>query len=344
VRQWATYRNAKYSLSLSYPANDWSLYEGYDGSWAELTPRDKSRFGQAPKIAVAAAPGEPSDGRGRPRTLQEQFEAILKAIREYGRAQDISVLSKGRVTLLGLPAIVGSIQYRSPSGERWFEKSVLIHTVDDRLTYQLELQCSPGDLPVLMPIFDGVVSTLQIAQPPPATCQPLRQGGERWTTYRNANYSFSLSYPARGWRLYEGEDGNGMNLTPLEKSRFRLTPEMGAGGAVGQPSDADEHRCRTLEEDFEFGLDAIRHYDRAQNLILLSKKRARVQGLPAIVRSIRYEDALGEVWFDKDVLIHTRNDWVTYHLGLRCSPADLPALMPIFNKLVRTFRILGPRR
>jgi len=137
-----------------------------------------------------------------------------------------------------------------------------------------------------------------------------------------------------------------MLLTPRGKPNFRLPPAIGGGGGVGQPSAADEHRCRTLEEDFEFFLNAIRKRPspRTQDLAVLSKTRVAVQGLPAIQSTIRYRNSFGEAWFDEEILIHTRDDGINYHLELHCSPDDLAVLLPLFDEVVATYRILGPPR
>ena len=165
----------------------------------------------------------------------------------------------------------------------------------------------------------------------------------RWRTYRNANYNFSLRYPAHGWSKYEGFDQNGVSLRPLDKSRFHLPPEIGVGGAVGQPSDADETRSRNLEEDFQFGLDALKEYGHARNLVVLSKASTTIQGRRAIVSTTRYEhSSTGYIWFHKEILIHTEDDSPTYHLELYCSPDDAPVLVPLFDNISKTFRILGP--
>jgi hypothetical protein len=164
-----------------------------------------------------------------------------------------------------------------------------------------------------------------------------------WKTYRNAHYNFSLKYPADKWIQYEGVDRNGVGLTPRDKSNFKLRPEIGAGGAVGQPSETDDLRSRNLEEDFQIRLDALKEYWYARNLVVLSKEPTAVQGLAAIVSIIRYEDSSnGQIWFDKDILIHTEGDSPTYHLSLHCSPDDAAVLVPLFDRISKTFRILGP--
>jgi hypothetical protein len=164
-----------------------------------------------------------------------------------------------------------------------------------------------------------------------------------WNTYKNANYNFAVKYPAQ-WSIYEGFTKNGITMTPRNTGQFHLRPEIGVGGNVGQPSVADEKRSRNIEEDFQFGLNALKEYGNARNLTVLSKTTTRVQDLPAIESTVRYEDSTtGRTWFYKEILIHADNDSTTYHLSLRCSTDDEPTLVPLINALYKTFRILGPR-
>jgi hypothetical protein len=218
--------------------------------------------------------------------------------------------------------------------------------MDGNPTYQ-ELTDSLGDLLVLRGFSvenwgmrPGNLSAFLLALALGAQSPPVKNPG--WKTYKNANYNFSLTYPTR-WSSYEGVDRNGVLLTPHDIRQFHLRPEIGVGGSVGQPSDADEARSRTIEEDFQFGLASLKEYGHARNLVVVSKVTTKMQGLLAVESTIRYEDGSnGTNWFDKQILIHS-DDSTTYHLGLHCSPDDASVLLPLFDRICRSFRILGPR-
>ena len=177
----------------------------------------------------------------------------------------------------------------------------------------------------------------------PSVLRSQSTSSAHWKVYRNANYNFSLRYPATDWSKYEGFDRNGVRLASRDTSKFHLRPEIGAGGAVGQPSDADESRSRSLNEDFQAGLEALKEYGHARNLVVLNKVRTTIQGLPAIVSTIRYQDSSnGSIWLYKEILAHAEHDSPTYHLELLCSPDDAGILIPLFDEIAKTFRILGP--
>lgn len=187
------------------------------------------------------------------------------------------------------------------------------------------------------PLFLVVSASLPVL----AQTHGARNG--EWTSYRNANYNFSIQYPADSWTKDEGFDKNGVELGPRNTDQFHLSPEIGISGAVGQPSEADDTRPQSLDEDFQVGLNALGKYDHARNVVVLSKRDANIQGLRAIVSTTRYEDsANGQTWFDKQVLIHSDDDSPTYRLSLHCSPDDAAVLVPLFDRILNTFRILGP--
>ncbi|MGB8475627.1 MAG: hypothetical protein WCE61_16210 [Candidatus Acidiferrum sp.] len=113
---------------------------------------------------------------------------------------------------------------------------------------------------------------------------------------------------------------------------------------MGQPSRSDEKRLQSLDEDYQSRLEALKNYGHADDLTILSKEPTKVQGLPAIISTMKYGDSsTGRYWFDKDLLIHTEDDQTTYDIGLHCSPDDRSALEPLFDEIVKTFRVLGPR-
>lgn len=172
------------------------------------------------------------------------------------------------------------------------------------------------------------------------TVQGEQQAAQK---YRNMNYNFTFEYPA-GWSIYEGFDGNGVSAYPPSKEAAPWRPTVGVGGSVGQPSDKDETRPRTLLEDLEFRLKALSDGpDPAKNVVVLGQKAIVVQGLPGVVSTIRFQQgAANQSWILKQILLHSQDDTVTYHLSLMCHPDDVAVLTPAFDQVVRTFRILGP--
>lgn len=169
------------------------------------------------------------------------------------------------------------------------------------------------------------------------------QAEKKLQEYRNKNYNFSFKYPS-GWGIYEGFDGNGVSVYPFSKIKSALQPAIGVGGTVGQPSEKDSRHLQTLQEDIEFRMHAMKEGpDPASNLKVVSSEPTIVQGLPAIVITAEFDSGNPKQgWVLKEILIHTRDDAVTYHLSLICRREDFPNLAQSFGKIAETFRILGP--
>jgi hypothetical protein len=162
--------------------------------------------------------------------------------------------------------------------------------------------------------------------------------------YHNWRFNFSLAYPS-AWRVQEGANRSGMTIRPPDASGFRLPPSLGAGGATGQPNHLNDRCCQTLDQQFENYLGALKEYQHAIDLKVLSKRYTQMAGLRAIDASIQFRDsASGDLWLERNVTAHTKDDGYSFNVGVRCSPTDVRALMPIFEELVESFRILGPPR
>ena len=163
------------------------------------------------------------------------------------------------------------------------------------------------------------------------------------STYRNKNYDFSFDYPAE-WVIYEGFDRNGVSLYPFPNTKTASRPIIGVGGSAGQPSENNDSHPQTLQEDFEFHLEAMKRGPApAVDLRIVSNEPVSLQGLPAIVGTIEFKRGNPkENWVMKEILIHTRDDSVTYHLTLICHPEQVEVLVPLFDNVTKSFRILGP--
>lgn len=174
------------------------------------------------------------------------------------------------------------------------------------------------------------------------TTDPNRQQVKK---YLNKNYNFRFEYPG-SWTLFQGLDGNGVSIYPDQQSASAyLRRAIGVGGSVGQPSEKESDRLQTLDEDFESLLNAIKQgpYP-ARKVIVVSRKRTTIQGLPALASKIEFESGNPrQHWVYIFILIHTPDDATTYHISLYCHPDDLSVFSKSFDLVVRTFRILGPR-
>lgn len=121
----------------------------------------------------------------------------------------------------------------------------------------------------------------------------------------------------------------------------RLLPLLGAGGAIGRPNENTGKCCQTLDQELEERLAALK--ESRSNFRVTSKNYITVGGLLALDSTIQFKDLrTGTTLLERTVSIHTKGDEYSFSVGIRCFSTDVSAFMPIFEGMVRSFRILGP--
>jgi len=155
------YANRKFEFCVQRPAN-WSLSESFTRNGATMAPGNVTAFSRPPRITVGAHMNQPNQSGSEPQTLDENVQAIVDSLKEYGAAQDVQVLKKDGLTLQGLRAQAITLKFTDKSSEnQWFQKDV--NLIDQANTvYFVELKCHPKDAGVLEPVFDELVQSLRI--------------------------------------------------------------------------------------------------------------------------------------------------------------------------------------
>jgi hypothetical protein len=158
--------------------------------------------------------------------------------------------------------------------------------------------------------------------------------------YRNEGFGYSFEYP-KDWKLSEAFDGGGVSIAPVQGPYL---PKIGVSGSIVQARE--EGKPLTLDQDFESMMLAVRKkrpsHER-ENVALTRKESTSIQGLPVIAYTITYKRD-GFDWIDEGLLIHDRHDEVSYGLGFSCHPGELALFRAVLDNVVRTFRILKPRK
>jgi len=156
--------------------------------------------------------------------------------------------------------------------------------------------------------------------------------------YENEHYRFSFEYP-KTWATSEALDGNAVSVSPSGQSRSRIA-------VSGRKVMSTEAHTLSLEEDFEASLRAIQkkrphpeHHP--ENVFVEKKETTTFAGLPAIVSTIRF-DQDGQAWVEQGLLFHSRDGETAYEISIHCHPDELSAFQPIYDKVVQTFRLIGP--
>lgn len=158
--------------------------------------------------------------------------------------------------------------------------------------------------------------------------------------YHNERYDFSFQYPAQ-WEINEALNGGGVTIAPKQGPYL---PKIGVGGEVVQANGAGH--SRTLEEDFESHLASMRKWrphaeQHIRNILVQKKEAISFQGVEAIASTITY-DIGDQSWVDIGIFFHTQDDHYAFSIELHCESDKTAVFQPVYDKIVQTFRILGP--
>ncbi len=153
--------------------------------------------------------------------------------------------------------------------------------------------------------------------------------------YFNANYNFCIDYP-NNWQTWEPFDRNAVALIQPNVQGYPRT-EITVGGRVNQPSEKDETRGETLQEIWDSGAKALAEYGKATNVSVIEQKRISLVGYPALATTYEYTKN-GQRWREQEVIFLTRSSTV-FELALTCHPGEVEKLTPVFDEVVRSFKI-----
>jgi hypothetical protein len=154
--------------------------------------------------------------------------------------------------------------------------------------------------------------------------------------YFNQNYNFCIDYPSQ-WQEQVPFDGNAIELTPPEQKLRYPYPKITVGGRVNQPSEQNDTRGETLEEVFDSDLAAIQGWEKARAVKVVEKHWSKLVGYTAIVSDIEYtidDQRLHE----HQILILTASEAV-FEITSTCHPGQMQQFTPVFQGIVRSFRI-----
>jgi hypothetical protein len=153
------YLNANYNFCIDYPS-DWRTSEPFDGNAVALVQLNVQGYPRT-EITVGGRVNQPSEhDETRGETLQEIWDSGVKALAEYGKPTDVSVIEQKRVSLAGYPALATKYEYKT-SGQRWYVQEIVFITRSSAV-FELALTCRPEEVQQLTPVFDAVVGSFKI--------------------------------------------------------------------------------------------------------------------------------------------------------------------------------------
>ncbi|HKF51230.1 MAG TPA: hypothetical protein VKB26_02870 [Candidatus Acidoferrales bacterium] len=182
---------------------------------------------------------------------------------------------------------------------------------------------------------------------------PIEPHEQSWKALRNDKYNICIEYPAAQFAILGGESRDGNTIIPkkLVQNGHRLPwpapyTAFGFGGWVVQPKDVSQPDVsgsgprQTLEDDYDGLLQAGREHWHLQSIKVISKRRSYADGLPILDVAVEFRyGPSGTRWYYRERLMHTKNDGEAYHLSLTCPTSELKNLLPIYERMVASFRL-----
>jgi len=157
---WKEYHNAQWGYCVSYPSR-WFKGDAFDGAGFFVKVGIKKRSRPVGEIDIGALPSE-AYGATQPAafTLVNDLQVHLDGLKRFERAEQVEVLEKREMQLLGSSALFTKDRYYDPQDRaRWVDEVVFANR-NERL-YRLELECRADQLTRFEPVFTHLVSTFQ---------------------------------------------------------------------------------------------------------------------------------------------------------------------------------------
>ena len=160
-----------------------------------------------------------------------------------------------------------------------------------------------------------------------------------WKHYKNQRWGFCVAYP-RGWLHNEGINKAGISVYPEQDGPGANWSDISVGALL--VSRAADGHLPTVQENFA-GVDKTRREMGATDLVVIDEHETAIDNHSAVFRKVTYKDSAGLIWMDETIAFQTP-DGLGYALELKSHPLDVAKLEPIFNAVIRTFRIDCVRR
>lgn len=148
-RSWKRYYNDRWGYCVSYPSR-WMTGDAFDGGGFFVETGVKKRSRPLGEIDIAA--------------LSERFtpvdalQAHLDGLKKFERAEQMQILEKREMQILGQAALFTKDRYFDPQdGTSWIDEIVFANR--NQTLYRLELECRADQLIRFEPVFTYVVST-----------------------------------------------------------------------------------------------------------------------------------------------------------------------------------------
>ena len=154
-----------------------------------------------------------------------------------------------------------------------------------------------------------------------------------WKRYRNSEYGYCVSYPAR-WVKGEAFEGAGLFVETGSKKFSRPIGAIDFEAISILPKDARAVPI-SLAENLQDHLAGLQKFERAERMEILEKRDMTLQGSAALFTKHRYYDPQERATWMEEVLFVNRNETV-YRFELDCRLDQIERFAPVFEYLVGT--------
>jgi len=155
-----------------------------------------------------------------------------------------------------------------------------------------------------------------------------------WESYCSAEAGFCLKYPT-AWKKQAGvlEGGGVVVARPEQGQPEEVWPQI-TGAATLLPEEPEGKTAPEFGDVLNVMLDGIAPGVQKQTL---QRTQTSAGGLPAELVKIKYTEPGARPWIEEGVFID--GDDTIYSIVLRCQPEQLAALEPMFEQVVRTWKL-----
>ena len=155
-----------------------------------------------------------------------------------------------------------------------------------------------------------------------------------WKKYRNAQWSYCVSYPSR-WVKGDAFEGAGLFVETGTKKFSKPLGEIDIAALA--PEQAVRAEVINLKQDVEAHFDGLKRFERAEQVEMLEQHELRFQGYAAVFAKDRYYDPQERAtWLEELVLVNRKDS--LFRLELECRADQATRFEPVFSRVMDTFR------
>jgi hypothetical protein len=154
-RSWKRYHNERWGYCVSYPSR-WVTGDAFDGGGFFVETGVKKRSRPLGEIDIAAL--------SERFTLVDAVQAHLDGLKKFERAEQMQILEKREMQILGQAALFTKDRYYDPQDRSsWIDE--IVFASRNQTLYRLELECRADQLLRFEPVFTYILSTFQFDCP-----------------------------------------------------------------------------------------------------------------------------------------------------------------------------------